>query len=331
MFTKRWTALLSAALLSLGVFASSAHAQKIKVGYWTSGVSLGFGSTIEQMKFLEKQGLEVEWVKFADVNAPTIGLVSGAIDVAFGASAAGALSTAADGVPIRIILATQIAAVQFVVLDSSPIKSLADFKGKKIGMSPPGSATYSLAVALLEGNYGFKLADYTPVPGNEPRLAQFLVQGEVQASALRGTTIAQLSEAKLRVLGNYVDEWRKLTKSSSTPVIGVGAVRTDYLAKNPEAMVKFVLGMKEATDWGGRNLPQVAEILQKAANMKPADAQAYASQWNTIYTASLEPADIAMLKRMAEIFRQAGTIKGTVPDSAFAAEPYMKAKPRFAK
>lgn len=331
MFTKRWTALLSAALLSLGVFASGANAQKIKVGYWTSGVSLGFGSTIEQMKFLEKQGLEVEWVKFADVNAPTRGLASGAIDVAFGASAAGALSIAADGVPVRIFLATQIAEVQFVVLESSPIKSLADFKGRKIGMSPSGSATHSLAVALLEGNYGFKLADYTPVPGNEPRLAQFLVQGEVQAAALRGTTVAQLSDVKLRVLGNYVDEWRKLTKSNSTPVIGVGAVRTDYLAKNPDAMVKFVLGMKEATDWGGRNIPRVAEILQKAANMKPADAQAYASQWTATYITSLEPADIAMLKRMAEIFRQAGTIKGTVPDSAFAAEPYTTAKPRFGK
>lgn len=332
MFKKRWAApLWGAFLLAFAALGPSAHAQKIKVGYWTSGVSLGFGSTIEQMKFLEKQGLDVEWVKFADVNGPTIGLVSGAIDVAFGASAAGALSTAADGVPIKIILATQIAAVQFVVLESSPIKSLADFKGKKIGMSPPGSATHSLARALLEGNYGFKAADYTAVPGNEPRLAQFLVQGEVQAAALRGTTVAQLSEVKLRTLGNYVDEWRKLTKSSSTPVIGVGAMHSDYLAKNPEAAVKFVVGMKEATDWGGRNTPRVAEILQKAANMKADDAQAYAKQWNAIYTTSLEPADIAMLKKMAEIFRQAGTIKSNVPDSAFVAEPYMKAKPRFAK
>ncbi len=30
--------------------------------------------------------------------------------------------------------------------------------------------------ALLEGNYGLKAADYTVVPGNEPRLAQFLAQ-----------------------------------------------------------------------------------------------------------------------------------------------------------
>src|SRR5690348_5721725 len=111
----------------------AAHTQKIKVGYWTSGVSLGFGTTMENMKFLEKQGLDVEYVKFSDVNAPTRAVVSGAIDVAFGTSAAGALNIAADGVPIKIFLATQIAEVRFAVLDSSPIKSLAEFRGKKIG------------------------------------------------------------------------------------------------------------------------------------------------------------------------------------------------------
>jgi len=323
-----WLLAVAAALL----VSAPVHAQKIRVGYWTSGVSLGFGSTLENMKFLEKQGLDVEFVKFADVNAPTRALVSGAIDVAFGASAAGALNITADNVPVKIILATQIAEVRFAVLESSPIKSLADFKGKKIGMSPPGSATHAIAVALLEGNYGLKPADYSVVPGNEPRLAQFLSQGEVAASALRGTTVAQISdEVKLRVLGNYVDEWKKLTKGSAAPVIGMGVVHADYLAKNPEAVVKFVLGMKEATDWGAKNPAGVAEILQKAANMKPDNAKAYASVWGATYVTSMEPADVAMMKRMAEIFRAAGSIKGTVPDSAFATEPYDKAKPRFAK
>jgi NitT/TauT family transport system substrate-binding protein len=322
---------MSFAAIALTI-APAANAQKIRVGYWTSGVSLGFGSTLESMKFLEKQGLEVEYIKFADVNAPTRAIVAGAIDVAFGASAAGALNIAADGVPIKIILATQIAEVRFAVLESSPIKSLADFKGKKVGMSPPGSATHAIAVALLEGNYGLKPSDYSVVPGNEPRLAQFLAQGEVQASALRGMTVAQISdEVKLRVLGSYVDEWKKLTKGSAAPVIGMGIVHSDYLAKNPEAVVKFVLAMKETTDWGAKNPARVAEILQQAANMKPDNAKAYASLWGVTYVTSMEPADVAMMKKMAEIFRNAGSIKGNVPDSAFATEPYAKAKPRFGK
>ena len=65
--------------------------------------------------------------------------------------------------------------------------------------------------------------------------------------------------------------------------------------------------------------------------MKPDDAKAYAGQWTAIYKASLEAEDVAMLKRMGEIFRQAGTIKNPIPDTAFVTEPYMKAKPRFPK
>lgn len=332
MITKRMAGMLAATVLLLGAFAGAANAQKIRVGYWTSGVSLGFGATMETMKFLEKQGLDVEYVKFGDVNGPTKALVSNSIDVAFAASAAGAFSIIADGVPAKIILATQIAEVQFAVLESSPIKSLAELKGKKVGMSPPGSATHALALALLDANYGLKANDYAVVPGNEPRLAQFLATGEVQAAALRGTTVAQIKdEVKLRILGNYVDEWKKLTKSSASPVIGVGLAHADYLAKSPEAIVKFIAGMKETTDWGAKNQARVAEILQKTANMSANDARDYATVWGATYVVNMEPADVAMLKRMAEIFRTAGAMKGTVPDSGFAAEPYMKAKVRFGK
>src|ERR1043165_9974823 len=61
------------AALVLGVllFPVSALAQRMKVGYWTSGFSLGFGAVMEQMKFAENQGLNVEWVKSAGVNGPT--------------------------------------------------------------------------------------------------------------------------------------------------------------------------------------------------------------------------------------------------------------------
>ena len=63
---------LSLLLAVAAGFPSAALAQKIKVGYWTSGFSLGFGSVMEQMKFAEKEGLNVEWAKFAEVNARAI-------------------------------------------------------------------------------------------------------------------------------------------------------------------------------------------------------------------------------------------------------------------
>lgn len=100
---------LAAAALSLTIGAATgaqAQSKKIRIGYWTSGFSVGFGAVLELGKFVEKQGLEPEWVRFADVNGPTKALVTNSIDVAFAAPAAGAYSLAIQGAPVEVILAT---------------------------------------------------------------------------------------------------------------------------------------------------------------------------------------------------------------------------------
>ncbi len=318
--------LLRLLVIALIAASTSSFAQKIKVGYWTSGFSLGFGAVMEQMKFAEKEGLDIEWVKFAEVNGPTRAIPTQAIDLAFGAPSATSMAIAADGLPIKIVLATQIAESQFVVLADSPIKSIAELKGKKIGMTAPPSAMHAIVNAILENNFGFKPTDYSVAPGNESRLAQFLTQKDADAAAIRSVTIAQMNEVKLRTLGSVVDEWKKMTKSSSPPTLAVTIVHNDYLAKNPEAVAKFIAATRKAVEWGSKNKPQVAEILRKAANMDATDSLAYANQWDNAYFASFEPQDIATLKRMNQIFKAAGTAKQDVQDSAFLAEPYQKSK-----
>lgn len=315
--------LMVAALLAAG----TAHAQKIKVGYWTSGFSLGFGVVMEQLKFAEKEGLDVEWVKFAEVNGPTRAIVPQTIDLAFAAPSTASMSIAADGVPVKIVLATQIAEAQIVVPAGSPIKSIADLRGKKVGMSPPGSATHAIVSSVFEGNYGLKGSDYSVAPGNEGRLAQFLLQKEVDAASIRSVTIAQMDDdVKLTRIASVVDEWKKLTKSNTVPILAVTIVHSDYVAKNPEAVAKFIAATRKALEFGSKNKDKVAELLQKSANMKAVDAKAYASQWDGAYMASFEAGDVASLKRMHEIRKAAGATKIDPPDSAFLTGPYQRSK-----
>jgi ABC-type nitrate/sulfonate/bicarbonate transport system substrate-binding protein len=317
------TNLMVATLLATG----TAHAQKIKVGYWTSGFSLGYGAVMEQMKFAEKEGLDVEWVKFAEVNGPTRAMVSQTIDLAFGAPSTASMSIAADGVPVKIVLASQIAEAQIVVPAGSPIKSVADLKGKKIGMSPPGSATHAIASSVLKGVYGMQPGDYSVVPGNEGRLAQFLLQKEVDAAVIRSVTIAQMSDDfKLTRLASVVEDWKKLTKGAAAPILAVTIVHSDYVAKNPEAVAKFIAAMRKTLEYGSKNKDRVAEILQKTANMNAVDAKAYAGQWDGAYMASFEAADVASLKNMQDIAKAAGTAKSDAPDSAFLTAPYQRSK-----
>jgi NitT/TauT family transport system substrate-binding protein len=307
-------------------FPCQLFAQKMKVGYWTSGFSLGFGSVMEQMKFAESQGLNVEWVKFAEVNGPTRAIVSNAIDIAFAAPSTNSIGIAADGVPVKIVLATQIAEAQIVVLDGSPVKTVSDLKGKKIGMSPAGSATHAIATAIMDHNFGLKPHEYSIAPGNEAQLAQFLSQKEIDAGVLRSVTLAQMEEIKLRRLVSMVDEWKKLTKGNAPPILAVTIVYRDYLAKNPEPVARFIVAARNALEYGSKNKQRVAEILQKAANMNATDARAYASQWDGAYIASFEPADIASLKRMYDIVKAAGGASKDAPDNAFDTGPYTQAK-----
>lgn len=310
---------------TLAPVAASAQ-EKIKVGYWSSGFSVGFGAVLEVGKFLEAQGLTPEYVKFSDVNGPTKALMTHSIDVAFGAPATGAFTLGGEGAPIEVVLVNQIAEATFVTKDGSGITSLADLKGKKVGMSPAGSAMYAITTSLLEKNVGLKRNDFTAVPGNEGRLLQFLVQGDIDAAALRAVTLASVTDVKLKSLGSVVDEWKKMTKGSAPPILGVAIVHKDYARQSPQAVTKYVKALIEATRFGSKETAKASEILSKSANLDARDATSYARLWDQFYVASFEPADVANLKAMAEVFRAAGTIEKPVPDQLFVSTYYEQAK-----
>src|ERR1044072_2928589 len=266
------TTVAAIVLSLLSFFPEHVVAQKMRVGYWTSGFSLGFGAVMEQMRFAENHGLTIDWGKFAEVNGPTRAIVPNAIDIAFAAPSTNSMGIAADGVPVKIVVATQIAEAQVVVLEGSPVKTMADLKGKKIGMSPPGSATQAIATAILEQNFGLKPNEYSVAPGNEAQLAQFLSQREIDAGVLRSVTLAQMQETKLRRIASIVEEWKKLTKGSAPPILAVTIVYNDYLAKNQEAVAKFIAATRKGLQFGSQNKARVGEVLEKAANMNPTAA-----------------------------------------------------------
>ena len=152
-------------------------------------------------------------------------------------------------------------------------------------------------------------------------LAPWFVQLWAESLGKKG-----LGTTPVRALGNVVDEWKKMTKSNSPPTLAVTIVHNDYLAKNADAVAKFIAATRKAVEWGSKNKTQVADILRKVANMDATDSLAYANQWDSAYFASFEPQDIAALIRMNQIFMAAGSAKKDVPDSAFLTAPYIKSK-----
>ncbi|WP_353171220.1 ABC transporter substrate-binding protein [Paracandidimonas soli] len=314
------------ALSALAVFPAHA-ADKVRIGYWTSGVSLGYGSVLEATDFLARHGIEAQYVHFPEVNGPIRALAAGSIDLAFGAPLAGVFSAAAEGVPVRIFAATQPADVQFVVPADSPIQHLQELKGKKIGMSPAGSSVAAIASAVLSGNHGIAANDFSLIGGNESRLVQFVAQKQVDGAALRSVTIAQLGDAlQVRRLGSFAQEWQKLTRSDAVPYIGVGTASAAFADQQPEVVARVIAGLRDTLAWGKSHPDEIVAILRKSANLPEADARAYVSLWDSMNRASFEPEEIDTLRRQHQVFAESGLVKGALDDSLFSTQPYALSK-----
>src|SRR3546814_11718863 len=94
---------IAAALVALTAGSSLANAEPLRLAYWSSGFSLGFGAVLQQEDFLEKEGLDAEFRTFSEVAAPAQAVPTGAVDVAFAAPTAGAFNLSTQAAHLRVL------------------------------------------------------------------------------------------------------------------------------------------------------------------------------------------------------------------------------------
>ncbi|MGB9364527.1 MAG: ABC transporter substrate-binding protein [Xanthobacteraceae bacterium] len=150
------------ALASTLVFASdAARAQAPKLE--KSRISLSVGGSISQMnkiayfvalnrKYFEQEGLQVESTAFASGTAALQNLIGGNADVVEG-SFEHTLRMQSKGIGLMCIAVFGRYPANVLVVRKSQadrIKSVADLRGKKIGISSPGSSTHNFVAGLME-------------------------------------------------------------------------------------------------------------------------------------------------------------------------------------
>ena len=158
--------LLGAAAFALTLWATGAQAQSagtLRVGYQKSAslfVLQKSQGTLE--KRLAPLGFGVKWVEFPAGPQLLEGLNVGAVDVGFVGEAPPIFAQAA-GAQFLYIGNDPAApeAEALVVLKDSPIRTVADLKGKKVALNK-GSNVHYLLVKLLE-KAGLKYSDIQPV------------------------------------------------------------------------------------------------------------------------------------------------------------------------
>jgi NitT/TauT family transport system substrate-binding protein len=176
-----------------------------------------------------------------------------------------AIAAIREGQDIRVVNvgARSVADVVVVVKPDSPIKSLKDLEGKKIGFSNPKSLSEILAIMALEKG-GLKAEQAQRVSlGSLGGALTALEKGAVDSAITMQVVWAQRSD-KLRII---LDAGRDLPPM----VQSVGIATGDLMRKNPEKLRKIIAARREAVQFMNAKPEEAAKMLQKHFAKMPAE------------------------------------------------------------
>jgi NitT/TauT family transport system substrate-binding protein len=137
-----------------------------------------------------------------------------------------------------------------IVPVDSPIKTIGDLKGKRIGVfGGPSSATTWLLRLVTVRAFGFDVfKDAKMQFSAPPLLAGLLEKGDLDAiMALDPFVLNLLLTKKYRIIGNIGQIWRET--SGQEPMVVAVAMNETWAKANPDAARRFVAAYKEATEY----------------------------------------------------------------------------------
>lgn len=246
-----------AALSALPAISRAAGLEELRLDYAyyspTSLVLRHFGWLEEAFK---ADGTRVKWVLSAGSNRALEYLNANSIDIGSSAGLA-ALLAKANGTPIRTpYIYSRPEWTALVVPKNSPIRSLADLKGKKVAATK-GTDPYLFLLRSLQ-SVGLRRSDIEHVALQHADGRAALEQGRVDAWAgLDPHMAAAELEGGARLLYRNV----------SFNTYGFLNVREDFLAKYPQQTARVIAAYEKARLWTRANPSEAAKILAAEAKV----------------------------------------------------------------
>lgn len=255
---KRRSLLQGAAALALPTALHAAEPlRELRLDYAyyspTSLVLRRFGWLEEAFK---SDGTAVRWVFSAGSNRALEYLAGNSVDIGSSAGLAALLSRA-NGNPIRApYIFSRPEWTALVVRRDSPIRSLADLKGKKVAATK-GTDPYLFLLRALH-TVGLKRGDIEHVALQHADGRVALEQGRVDAWAgLDPIMAASELDAGSRLLYRNV----------AFNTYGFLNAREDFINRQPEALRKVLAGYERARRWVQANTTEAARILSEEAKV----------------------------------------------------------------
>jgi NitT/TauT family transport system substrate-binding protein len=263
------SALTLAGTLSGNSFAQAAGApEKAKVALGVGGKPLLYylPLTIAERKgYFKEEGLEVEINDFGGGAKSLQALIGGSVDVVTGAYEH-TIRMQAKNQEIQAVC--ELGRFPAIVIGvktekAGEIKTIADFKGKKVGVTAPGSSTaITMQYALVKA--GLKPTDvaFVGVGGSAGAVAA-MQKGEIDAISHLDPVIAKLEgDGAIKVLiDTRTEAGTKELFGGSNPA-AVVYLKKDFIAQNPNTTQRLVNAHVKALKWLASATPeQVADTV----------------------------------------------------------------------
>lgn len=250
-----------------------------------------------------KHDIKVKVISVQSTAEGTAALASGDADIA-AMLTEGAIAARAGGADLKIV-ANLLTQDQHVLVARKGITSVADLKGKKLGVVGPGSGTEMLGMALAKKS-GLAPDDikYVPAGAASTQLSS-LVSGQLDAAELVPPYDATAeSQGMVKVL-NFRDEFPTVT-----PQVFVTSQK--LIAAHTPELKRFLAAYAESARWVTSHPSEAIEILQQDANISKAAATSsydFAKpDYSTTGAVSQEG-----LENWLELTKQYGTTKSNLP------------------
>jgi NitT/TauT family transport system substrate-binding protein len=254
------------ALTALLAFASGAQAaDKINVGKAVQDVWLYTPLDVGiELGIFAKQGLDIDVSVLPGGAKLQQALLSGSIDIGLGGSQAMALTV--KGAPTITIasLAGPPAGFSILVVPDSPIKSVADLKGKSIGFASNGSILdwlqQRLSIQQGWGQHGMKGVATGGSDANTAALVSHQIDASIQTTET-GFTLEAKHQAR------FLSNMQPFAPNLITQVI---FARTPYLSEHPDRVERFLKGWFGAVAYMVANKKESSAISARALHMDQA-------------------------------------------------------------
>ncbi|QSL94396.1 sulfonate ABC transporter substrate-binding protein [Ectopseudomonas toyotomiensis] len=284
---------LFAAAISFGAI-THAQAETLRIGYQKYGtlVLLKAKGTLE--KRLAEQGVEVKWTEFPGGPQLLEGLNVGSVDFGVTGETPPVFAQAAGADLLYVAHEPPAPSGEAILVPKdSPIKSVAELKGKKVVLNKGSNVHYLLVRALEDA--GLKYSDITPVylPPADARAA--FERGSVDAWVIwdpfQSAAEKQLQARSLRDGSGLVDNHQFYL-----------ATRT-YAEQHPEVIGALVEEIRGVGEWVKGNLDEATSQVAPLIGLSPeitrqaVERQGYGAQF-------ISPEVVAAQQKIADTFTE---------------------------